>query len=479
MTRKRKGVVFTLFWVMSSAGCGLMMDDFSSGPDAGVSVSEHDTATGTITGSDTASNDVGDTGSSSTVDSATQTETSPDTGTVDSGGPDETDPDDTVLNETESQSSTDDSSGSDDIDDTESGCTGSGCIVCELGDVQCGADGTPERCNEEGLWEQQAPCTGTTPVCQPSRGECGCSPGDCPSGQACVGDVCEECGDETQICCEDGVCGIGLSCQDSLCQPCGGAGEACCDDDQCGDMLVCEIGICKSCGGTDEACCPVGTACIAGYCDTTDTCANGCLIDDVSYTDQQVNPANDCQLCDASSNAWQNQPNNTVCGDGTGLCYEGTCTSLTCENYCDIISNDCTSTSHSQYVASNICIASCQAFAVGVIGDTTGNTLACRLYHAIGATADQNTECPAAGPSGNGVCGGSCDGYCAMMMTYCSDRFVDDADCQSACATWIESTFDSYYYRPFETTSCALYGAQRATIDPDGYCIEASEARCP
>ena len=48
-------------------------------------------------------------------------------------------------------------------------------------------------------------------------------------------------------------------------------------------------------------------------------------------------------------------------------------------------------------------------------GDTTGNTIGCRLYHAGAAAADPVLHCPHAGPTGGNVCGSWCDNYCQLM----------------------------------------------------------------
>ncbi len=143
------------------------------------------------------------------------------------------------------------------------------------------------------------------------------------------------------------------------------------------------------------------------------------------------------------------------------------------------MSTNCSSTSVAQYLASNICEAACLTFDDGTAGDTTGNTLGCRQHHAELAGSASATECPIAGPGGNGTCGSNCTGYCQLMMSACPAEYADEAACMTNCATWTGTDSYTVYYRPAYSVSCALYGASRATIDPSTFCSNASEALCP
>jgi len=79
-----------------------------------------------------------------------------------------------------------------------------------------------------------------------------------------------------------------------------------------------------------------------------------------------------------------------------------------CQVYCDIIQNACTG-SNQQYASESACMTSCATISTsGNPGDTAGNTIQCRIYHAGVAGLDQATNaqlhCPHAGPTGGGVC---------------------------------------------------------------------------
>jgi len=84
----------------------------------------------------------------------------------------------------------------------------------------------------------------------------------------------------------------------------------------------------------------------------------------------------------------------------------------TCDGYCDIIQLACGTTgTNSQYASTSACLTSCAAMTAGTFGDTTGNTLACRAYHAGVALSSglATTHCPHAGPTGGSstYCGAS------------------------------------------------------------------------
>lgn len=74
-----------------------------------------------------------------------------------------------------------------------------------------------------------------------------------------------------------------------------------------------------------------------------------------------------------------------------------------CAEFCTTVATNCAG-SDRVYSDEAECRTECEAFACGMRGETTGDTRACRLYHAGAAAADPRTHCPHAGPSGGGVC---------------------------------------------------------------------------
>lgn len=90
------------------------------------------------------------------------------------------------------------------------------------------------------------------------------------------------------------------------------------------------------------------------------------------------------------------------------------------------------------------CLAACALLPEGgAVGDTTGDTLACRLTHLqIAAVApDDALHCRAARLDGGGTCGGSCEVYCALALHEggpCGGLYADEASCVSACEGFAE-----------------------------------------
>lgn len=79
----------------------------------------------------------------------------------------------------------------------------------------------------------------------------------------------------------------------------------------------------------------------------------------------------------------------------------------TCAGYCAFITATCTG-GDAQYTDETDCMTQCTAagWDVGTDADTSGNTLGCRIYHAIVASGAgmAATHCPHAGLLGGGVC---------------------------------------------------------------------------
>ena len=122
----------------------------------------------------------------------------------------------------------------------------------------------------------------------------------------------------------------------------------------------------------------------------------------------------------------------------------GGTTAPTCEAYCDAVTAACTG-DNAQYADKASCLAYCGtagALPLGAAGDTSGNTVGCRTYHAgVAGSAPgdgtDDTHCPHAGPSGANVCGTWCENYCHLAMTNCTGDaalYADQEACTIACA---------------------------------------------
>ncbi len=148
-----------------------------------------------------------------------------------------------------------------------------------------------------------------------------------------------------------------------------------------------------------------------------------------------------------------------------------------CERYCAAVMAGCTG-EFAVYGDEEACLAVCAAMPVGNPGDAGGNTVECRLTHAKSAAAEPSFYCPMAGPSGNGVCGTSCDGLCTLAGKACSGDdalWATEHDCRVACALLpdlgtysVDPQFDMYKGGHVQ---CRIFHASAAAVsDADAHC---------
>ncbi len=216
-------------------------------------------------------------------------------------------------------------------------------------------------------------------------------------------------------------CGAGLYCAaNRTCQPAGGSasGDECTYDGDCQRGLVCDmVGGALRCvlGGTTDVgatCtsvseCRAGLFCIGGHCIGTSGASDGGAPDgtagDSGLPDTSVPPP-----------------------------------PPTCLAYCGLVLGNCESAA--QYGSFAECMGHCETtggWATGENGDTSGNTIGCRVTYAERAETDP-TNCAAAGPSGGNVCGTWCEVYCTQVAANCTggDAITFDPDCATACADY-------------------------------------------
>jgi hypothetical protein len=156
----------------------------------------------------------------------------------------------------------------------------------------------------------------------------------------------------------------------------------------------------------------------------------------------------------------------------------------TCAAYCAKIAMNCTAGSgdaggNVQYMDSATCNSYCTSAAgwpAGMTGDTTGNTIGCRLYHAGAAAADPVLHCPHAGPTGGNVCGSWCDNYCQLMAKNCtgSNAVYDAATCMTKCA--MIPTSGQVNDAAGNTIQCRIYHLGVAATDPVLHCPHSKTA---
>lgn len=153
---------------------------------------------------------------------------------------------------------------------------------------------------------------------------------------------------------------------------------------------------------------------------------------------------------------------------------------LDCTSYCNVVMNNCTA-DNAQYTDTATCLGVCAGFtAPGALGDTSGDTLGCRIYHAGAAgmdAASATTHCPHAGPTGGdkdpkgsaGICGEPCTAFCSIAAKSCTgsnQQFTDTTACMTACQGF---TADSAAYNTSDTAKndmgCRFYHVSAASKD--------------
>lgn len=154
-------------------------------------------------------------------------------------------------------------------------------------------------------------------------------------------------------------------------------------------------------------------------------------------------------------------------GDGTlGLCGE----------YCRTVRKNCTGALE-VYPSLAQCLGACKALPAGNPGDTSGNTVECRLHYAQSASmpGEQDVTCAAAGPAGNGTCGDNCESFCTIALAACigtSAPYKTMAGCLAACRPLHDDGVytDSLTVQKENSQQCRVYHATAATFDPVLHC---------
>lgn len=146
-----------------------------------------------------------------------------------------------------------------------------------------------------------------------------------------------------------------------------------------------------------------------------------------------------------------------------------------CERYCDAVEAGCSGL-FAVYTSRETCLAVCSALPEGEPGDTSGNSVQCRLRAAQLARDEVSHYCPIAGPGGNGVCGSNCEGLCKLRAGICAPYVTsDEATCMADC----EALPDLGHYSTDTTEAqysgahvqCRLYHVSAAPVtDTEQHC---------
>jgi hypothetical protein len=157
---------------------------------------------------------------------------------------------------------------------------------------------------------------------------------------------------------------------------------------------------------------------------------------------------------------------------------------VSCADYCATVLSACGNAdaggANAQYYDTANCMNVCNTLIAagqqGTFGDQTGNTVACRQYHAhAAATANPTFHCPHAGPGGGTICGDRCPDYCSLVMGWCTvdaganPPYANNADCLAACAGY-PYLDDAGDYDPtlISTLNCLDYHLREGMSDLPG-----------
>jgi hypothetical protein len=150
----------------------------------------------------------------------------------------------------------------------------------------------------------------------------------------------------------------------------------------------------------------------------------------------------------------------------------------TCAAYCETIARNCTGL-RLEYNSVDTCLAFCKHFDLGNPGDQTGDSLACRVYHASAAASDPDFHCPHAGPTGGTHCGDLCDSFCLLDFVICGDRhpYASEAQCRQICPAYPyinRADAGDLSFEDGPSLNCRLWHLESAIVDPVTHCPHTS-----
>lgn len=147
-----------------------------------------------------------------------------------------------------------------------------------------------------------------------------------------------------------------------------------------------------------------------------------------------------------------------------------------CPTYCETVMRNCTAP-FQVYTSVEVCLRACAVLPQGRPGTETGNSVACRLSHAehIELIGEAGTQCPIAGPGGDGVCGDNCDGFCTLRQGIC-DAGLDLRACDTECGALVDLGGYTTSQDSGGSVQCRLYHVSAATFGTAVHCPHAAGA---
>ena len=174
-----------------------------------------------------------------------------------------------------------------------------------------------------------------------------------------------------------------------------------------------------------------------------------------------------------------------------GPCIDDPKSPSDCTSFCQLELAECQGADQI-YADNDQCMAVCNALPLGLVGDTSQNTVGCRKYHSYNAMLDAPTHCSHTGPGGDGHCGdmatGNCESYCILAKAACNavmpgvtpantfdTTYGDLATCQKTCAKLPGAVHDSGYSLDAKgnNVQCLLLHASKALSTPGDDCAAA------
>lgn len=140
-----------------------------------------------------------------------------------------------------------------------------------------------------------------------------------------------------------------------------------------------------------------------------------------------------------------------------------------CETYCELMVNACPDTvAVGEAEPQRACLILCgeSQLLPGEVGDTRGDTLACRTTYALRAQSEPAANCRAAALETGAVCSDArCDEYCEHMAVACPSTFPDVESCAATCSVYPRTPAGEDPAAEANTVECRVRAARRARTD--------------
>lgn len=131
-----------------------------------------------------------------------------------------------------------------------------------------------------------------------------------------------------------------------------------------------------------------------------------------------------------------------------------------------------------QYGSAAECTAACTmldtAGKLGTKGETSGDTVGCRDYHAEAAKSDAALHCAHAGPFGGDACGTLCENFCTLAVATCKTEYPDATSCMTDCMGYAKMPAYSYQATG-DNFACRAYHLTAAVADAATHCAHTAK----